>query len=295
MATPPARTQSLLSQALGKRPAAPPAGARPSASGGPMVDGVRLKQQKASEAEAGGLLGEAQRTLARRPAFKGGFTPRNSLGAANIAPTPHPASDPDDSAIPCGDVRRGGRWRDNCQLACCSTAAAIRRNAYGSPVNSDDTDEDEEDGNRAAVRTEIVQSRALPAGERRAPPPCGASGGPRPSGGGGWTATSDAAAGAACAAAGGASAAAGARGAAGAAPAPSATAAAAAAGAAGAAGAACAAHRFVWAEELTHALEAQALPLGTLVATTTATSLLLLTPSRTRVGSCSSSSLGFGQ
>ena len=154
-----------------------------------MVDGVRLKQQKASE--AGGLLGEAQRTLARptsRPAFKGGFTPRNSLGAANIAPTPRPASDPDDSAIPCGDVRRGGRWRDNCQLACCSTAAAIRRNAYGSPVNSDDTDEDEEDGNRAAVRTEIVQSRAHPAGERRATPPCGASGGPRASGGGGWAA-----------------------------------------------------------------------------------------------------------
>ena len=39
MATPPARTQSLLSQALGKRPAAAPAGARPSASGGRIERG----------------------------------------------------------------------------------------------------------------------------------------------------------------------------------------------------------------------------------------------------------------
>ena len=82
MATPPARTQSLLSQALGKRPAAPPAGARPSASGGPMVDGVRLKQQKASE--AGGLLGEAQRTLAR-PTSRPAFTAISSVLIASAA------------------------------------------------------------------------------------------------------------------------------------------------------------------------------------------------------------------
>ena len=248
MATPPARTQSLLSQALGKRPAAAPAGARPSASGGPMVDGVRQKQQKASGA---GLLGEAQRL-----SFKGGYTPRNSLGAANTSPTPHPAAVPSDSVIPCGDARRGGRWRDNCQLACCSTAATIRRNAHGSPANSDDTEEDEEDDHGAA--------EAHAAEVRRATPPCGASGGPRPSGGWAMPATSRAAPGAAMAAMTAAGAAVGAR--ATGAGAASAAATAAAAGAAPAPSAAAAsaagAHRFVWAEDLTRALEAQAVPLG---------------------------------
>ena len=263
MATPPVRTQSLLSQALGKRPAAAPAGARPSASGGPMVGGVRQKQQKASGA---GLLGEAQ-TLSRptsRPAFKGGYTPRNSLGAAHTSPTPPPAIDPDGSAIPCGDARRGGRWRDNCQLACCSTAAAIRRNGHGSPANSDDTEEDEEDDHGAAGALAEAQQGQRP--HAFTDLISSMSGGPRPSSGGAIAATSGAATGAAMAAmtaaagaaagarvtgTGAVSAAAGAA-AARAAPAPSAAAAASAAGA----------HRFVWAEDLTRALEAQAVPLG---------------------------------
>ena len=139
---PPRPRQSLLSNALGGGGGG---GGSSTAGGGSrgsaLVSGVQAKLAASSN-----LLDEAMALSSNthsRPMAQWRDTPENT-------------------AIPCGDPRIGGVWRQCCTLPCCSTlSSAVKRNAHGSPEQSDDEESDGTPHARTAHTSKTARAGTL--------------------------------------------------------------------------------------------------------------------------------------